>query len=115
MARVWLSPGNGDFVVNKRRLEDYFPTVSEQAEILKPFEVTATAGKFNVYCTVRGGGVSGQAGAVRHGIARALEKVDVSYRAILKKAGLLTRDPREKERKKPGQRRARARFQFSKR
>jgi len=82
---------------------------------LKPFEVTATTGKFDVYSTVAGGGVGGQAGALRHGIARALEQVDSSYRAILKKAGLLTRDPREKERKKPGQRRARARFQFSKR
>jgi small subunit ribosomal protein S9 len=110
VARVWLKVGDGAITVNKR------PAVeSRRLDIRKPFEVTSSAGKFDVMCTVSGGGPGGQAGALRHGIARALEQVDTSYRTMLKKAGLLTRDPRAKERKKYGQRGARARFQFSKR
>jgi len=115
VARVWLASGEGEVVVNKKSLDAYFGTTTLRGEVLKPFEVTATAGKFDVLSTIKGGGPAGQAGALRHGISRALEKVDGSYRAALKKEGLLTRDPRAKERKKPGQRGARARFQFSKR
>lgn len=115
VARVWISAGGGEVVINRRPLDTYFTTPSLRSEVMKPFEATATAGKYNVLSTIRGGGPAGQAGALRHGIARALEKVDGSYRGVLKKEGLLTRDPREKERKKPGQKGARARFQFSKR
>ena len=115
VARVWVTAGEGQIVVNKRPFEEYFTTMGSREEVRKPFEVTSTVGKFNVFSTVSGGGINGQAGALRHGIARAMEHVDGSYRALLKKAGLLTRDPRAKERKKPGQRGARARFQFSKR
>lgn len=115
VARVWISVGGGEVVVNRRPFDAYFTTPSLRWEVMKPFAATATAGKYNVLSTIRGGGPAGQAGALRHGIARALEKVDGSYRGVLKKEGLLTRDPREKERKKPGQKGARARFQFSKR
>jgi len=115
VARVWIWPGEGKVVVNKRPIEDYFTLQSWRTDIAKPFEVTATGGKFDVFSTVKGGGITGQMGALRHGIARALEQVDGSYRSALKKAGLLTRDPREKERKKYGQPGARKRFQFSKR
>lgn len=115
VARVWIWSGEGKVVVNKRPIEDYFTLQSWRTDIAKPFEVTATDGKFDVFSTVKGGGITGQMGALRHGIARALEQVDGSYRSALKKAGLLTRDPREKERKKYGQPGARKRFQFSKR
>ncbi|HUV86834.1 MAG TPA: 30S ribosomal protein S9 [bacterium] len=115
VARVWLWPGEGNLVVNRKPLEQYFTLESWRADIAKPFEVTATTGKFDVFSTVKGGGITGQRGALRHGIARALEQVDGSYRSALKKAGLLTRDPRVKERKKYGQPGARKRFQFSKR
>jgi small subunit ribosomal protein S9 len=115
VARVWIWPGEGNVVVNRRPFQDYFTLESWRTDITKPFEVTATAGKFDVLSTVKGGGITGQMGALRHGIARALEQVDGSYRSSLKKAGLLTRDPREKERKKYGQPGARKRFQFSKR
>jgi small subunit ribosomal protein S9 len=115
VARVWLWPGEGEFVVNRRPLERYFTLESWRVDVNKPFEVTATAGKFDVFSTVKGGGLTGQRGALRHGLARALEQVDASYRATLKRAGLLTRDPRTKERKKYGQPGARKRFQFSKR
>jgi small subunit ribosomal protein S9 len=115
VARVWIWPGEGKLVVNKRPLEDYFTLASWRTDIAKPFVVTATEGKFDVLSTVKGGGITGQMGALRHGIARALEQVDGSYRSALKKAGLLTRDPRMKERKKYGQPGARKRFQFSKR
>ena len=115
VARVWIWPGEGKLVVNKKPLEDYFTLSSWRTDIAKPFTVTATEGKFDVFSTVKGGGITGQMGALRHGIARALEQVDGSYRSALKKAGLLTRDPREKERKKYGQPGARKRFQFSKR
>jgi small subunit ribosomal protein S9 len=115
VARVWIWPGEGKLVVNKRPIEDYFTLQSWRTDIAKPFVVTATEGKFDVLSTVKGGGITGQMGALRHGIARALEQVDGSYRSALKKAGLLTRDPREKERKKYGMAGARKRFQFSKR
>jgi small subunit ribosomal protein S9 len=115
VARVWLWPGEGEFVVNRRPLARYFTLESWRADVNKPFDVTATAGKFDVISTVKGGGLTGQRGALRHGLARALEQVDPSYRATLKRAGLLTRDPRTKERKKYGQPGARKRFQFSKR
>jgi small subunit ribosomal protein S9 len=115
-ARVFLSPaGTGQILINKRPLEDYFRRESQRMLLHVPLEVTATAGQVDLWVTVRGGGPSGQAGAVRHGISRALEKLNPDHRAALKKAGLLTRDSRIKERKKYGQRGARARFQFSKR
>ncbi len=115
VARLWLAAGEGGFVVNKRAVEEYFPIWEHRVDITKPFVVTSTEGKFDVYATVKGGGPAGQAGAVRHSLARALEQVDGSYRTLLKKAGLLTRDPRAKERKKYGRPGARKRFQFSKR
>ncbi len=116
VARVWLkSPGEGKIVVNKRPVEDYFPRETLRLMILQPFKLTDTLGKFDVYVNVRGGGLSGQAGAIRHGISRALTQYSLDLRPILKKAGLLTRDARKKERKKYGQRGARARFQYSKR
>ena len=96
-------------------MEDYFPRETLRLMILQPFKLTDTLGKFDVYVNVRGGGLSGQAGAIRHGISRALTQYSLDLRPILKKAGLLTRDARKKERKKYGQRGARARFQYSKR
>jgi small subunit ribosomal protein S9 len=114
-ARVFLSPGTGQILINKRSLEDYFRRESQRMLLQVPLDATATAGQVDLWVTVRGGGPSGQAGAVRHGIARALEKLNPDHRVVLKKAGLLTRDSRIKERKKYGQRGARARFQFSKR
>ncbi|HEX16284.1 MAG: 30S ribosomal protein S9 [Deltaproteobacteria bacterium] len=116
VARVWLkTPGKGEIVINKRGFEDYFPRETLRLMILQPFKLTDTLGKFDLYVNVRGGGISGQAGAIRHGISRALVQYNPDLRPILKKAGLLTRDPRKKERKKYGQRGARARFQYSKR
>lgn len=115
VARVWLSEGTGVVMVNNRPLEEYFPRETSKILVRQPFTLTSMLGKFDVRSTVRGGGLSGQASAIRHGIAKTLQEQDPSLRPILKKAGLLTRDPREKERKKYGQRGARARFQFSKR
>jgi small subunit ribosomal protein S9 len=115
VARVVLEPGGGLVTVNKRPFEDYFPRETLRQLIQQPLETVNLLGRMNVNVTARGGGVAGQAGATRMGIARALEKSDSSLRSALKKAGFLTRDPREKERKKYGQRGARARFQFSKR
>lgn len=116
VARVWLkAPGKGEILVNKRPVDDYFPRETLRLMILQPFKLTDTLGKFDVYVNVRGGGISGQAGAIRHGIARALVAFNPDLRPILKKSGLLTRDARKKERKKYGQRGARARFQYSKR
>ncbi|RMD85351.1 MAG: 30S ribosomal protein S9 [Lentisphaerae bacterium] len=114
-ARVRIRPGNGKIVVNGREFEDYFPVESIRTYILQTFQITGTAGKFDVFANVQGGGNSGQAGAIRHGIARALIKYDEAYRAPLKESGMLTRDARVKERKKAGQPGARKRFQFSKR
>ncbi|MBI2877874.1 MAG: 30S ribosomal protein S9 [Candidatus Tectomicrobia bacterium] len=114
--RVWLvKPGTGQIKVNNRPIEEYFGRQTSQMMVRQPFEVTNTLGQFDVVATAIGGGLSGQAGAIRHGIAKALEVADPSLRIPLKRAGFLTRDPRAKERKKYGQRGARARFQFSKR
>ena len=115
VARVWLKPGEGRMVVNKRPLQEYFSRATHQALIVQPLKAAGMEGKFDLLANVAGGGMSGQAGAIRLGIARALLAVDASLRASLRKAGLLTRDPRVKERKKYGQKGARARFQFSKR
>jgi small subunit ribosomal protein S9 len=115
VARVWLRPGWGKIEVNKRALDDYFPRETLRMAILQPLELTNTVGQFDVYVNVKGGGVSGQAGAIRHGISKALLSYNEKLRDVLKKAGFITRDPRVKERKKYGQRGARARFQYSKR
>ena len=110
-----LAGGSGTITVNKRSLDDYFPLDTLKLIVNQPFAETDTAGKFDVIVNVRGGGYTGQAGAIRHGIARALCNVDATYRPALKKAGLLTRDPRMKERKKYGLKKARKAPQFSKR
>ena len=116
VARVRLLPGTGRVVINKRDLENYFGTELLRQEVLRPFDVTGTAGRFDVIATVNGGGTTGQAGALRHGISRALCEVDNDeYRPALKAAGFLTRDPRMKERKKYGLKKARRASQFSKR
>ena len=115
VARVWLTPGEGKIQVNERSMDDFFPRPTLKMLIAQPLKVVGLEGKYDVNATVIGGGTSGQAGAIRLGIARALVRVDETMRTALKKAGLLTRDPRTKERKKYGQRGARARFQFSKR
>jgi len=115
VARVFLRPGEGKIVINKRPLEDYFPSETLRRLALEPLLFTENVGKFDVYATVRSGGISGQAGALRHGLARALLQYDPNLRPKLRQGGFLTRDPRVKERKKYGQRGARARFQFSKR
>jgi len=115
IARVFLNSGSGTITVNGRTLEDYFPRETSQMIANQAFGVVEKPGQFDVTATVNGGGVAAQAEAVRHGIARALLNVDPGLRPALKKAGLLTRDSREKERKKPGQPGARKKFQFSKR
>jgi small subunit ribosomal protein S9 len=115
IARVFMKPGSGTITVNGRTLENYFPRETSQMIARQAFEVVEKVGTFDVEATVCGGGVAAQAEAVRHGISRALLNVDGEYRAPLKRAGLLTRDAREKERKKPGQPGARKKFQFSKR
>jgi len=115
VARVYLRPGTGVVSVNGRKFEDYFPNDVLKMVIRQPLALTETTEKFDIIANVDGGGVAGQAGAIRHGIARALCLFNVELRPALKKAGLLTRDSRMKERKKYGQRGARARFQFSKR
>jgi small subunit ribosomal protein S9 len=115
VARVWLMPGSGAFTVNGRDDETYFTRATARMVIRQPLELTETLSGFDVVATVSGGGMSAQAGAVRHGITRALCKVKPEFRTPLKQAGYITRDPRKKERKKYGQRGARARFQFSKR
>lgn len=114
-ARVYLRPGKGDILVNKRKFDDYFPNEALRMIIRQPLRLTDTANKFDILVNVEGGGTSGQAGAVRHGITRALLEFNADLRSVLKKAGLITRDPRQKERKKYGQKGARKRFQFSKR
>lgn len=115
VARVRLVAGSGNIVVNGQPVEEYFPTPVQQTIVKQPLEATKTAGKFDVIVKVEGGGMSGQAGAVRHGIARALLKADETLRPILRKYGFLTRDPRMKERKKYGLKKARRAPQFSKR
>ena len=114
-ARVRLIPGSGSVTVNKRDIDDYFGLDTLRLIINQPFAVTGTEGRFDVIATVQGGGFSGQAGAIRHGIARALLQANEEYKQALKKAGLLTRDPRMKERKKYGLKAARRASQFSKR
>mgnify|MGYP006269660929 CR=1 FL=1 len=115
VARVTLVPGTGRITVNDRDLENFFPRETLRMIIRQPFQVTATVGKYDAVVKVTGGGNSGQAGAVRHGIARALVELNADLKSRLKKEGLLTRDPREVERKKYGLKGARRRFQFSKR
>ena len=115
VARVYLRPGSGNITVNERTFDDYFPNEVLKMIIRQPLSLTETVENFDIFVRVDGGGPSGQAGAIRHGITRALCEYNSELRPRLKKAGLLTRDPRMKERKKYGQRGARARFQFSKR
>ncbi|EHS87158.1 30S ribosomal protein S9 [Limosilactobacillus gastricus PS3] len=114
-ACVRLVPGSGKITMNGRAIEDYIPFANLRAIVNQPFAATKTEGQYDVLVNVRGGGFSGQAGATRHGIARALLAVDSDFRDVLKKAGLLTRDPRMKERRKPGLKKARKAAQFSKR
>lgn len=114
-ARVYLRPGTGEIKINRREFASYFPNEALQMIIRQPLRLTDTAGKFDILVNVDGGGTAGQAGAVRHGITRALMEFNADFRSTLKKAGLVTRDPRQKERKKYGQKGARKRFQFSKR
>ncbi len=115
IARVWLAPGNGKVLVNKRELSEYFGKKTLEMIVEQPLELTNTLGKFDVIATVKGGGTTGQAGAVRHGISKALVEADESLRKALKAAGFLTRDPRMKERRKYGLKKARKASQFSKR
>ena len=115
VARVFIKKGSGQITVNRRSLDDYFANEVLKMIIKQPLSLTETVDKFDIVVTVDGGGPSGQAGAIRHGISRALQIYNMELRKRLKKAGLLTRDPRMKERKKYGQKGARARFQFSKR
>jgi len=115
IARVWLVPGKGSIKINKRTLDNYFGRESLSTVVEKPLELVNKKKELDVFAKVEGGGITGQAGALQHGIARALLQYDPTLRPILKKEGLLTRDARMKERKKYGQKGARARFQFSKR
>ena len=115
IARVRLALGSGSITINGREMNEYFPREALQILIRGPLEVTGSEERYDIKASIHGGGVAGQAGALRHGIARALEKLDGTQRMVLKRAGFLTRDPRKKERKKYGQKGARARFQFSKR
>ena len=115
VARVYIMPGTGKVTINKRDIDNYFGLETLKTIVRQPFAVTNTEGKFDVLVNVKGGGFTGQAGAIRHGISRALLQADNDYRPALKKAGFLTRDPRMKERKKPGLKAARRAPQFSKR
>jgi small subunit ribosomal protein S9 len=115
IAKTWLKPGKGDVIINNRAVEDYFPIEALRIQMLEPLKMTNTLGSFDLRVTVLGGGLAGQAGAVRHGLTRALILADPEFRQPLKRAGFVKRDPRVRERKKYGQRGARARFQFSKR
>lgn len=115
VARVQLKPGTGTITINDRPFEEYFPTVSLQNQVIFPFQVAEAIKKYDVAINARGGGVTGQVGAIRLAVARAFVQIDSELRPALKEEGLLTRDSREKERKKPGQPGARKRFQFSKR
>ena len=115
IARVRIKPGTGQWSVNERSLDKYFGRETSRMVVMQPFELTQTVGRFDVKVTVIGGGLSGQAGAIKHGISKALLEVDTGFRSTLKSAGFLTRDSRVKERKKYGRRAARASFQFSKR
>lgn len=114
-ARVYLRPGTGKIIINKREFEEYFPRATARMDIVRPLEITEKFGEVDVVVNVRGGGLTGQAGAVRHGITRALMELNPEFRPALKDAGFVTRDARRVERKKYGQPGARAHFQFSKR
>jgi small subunit ribosomal protein S9 len=114
-ARVTITPGDGRIIINEKPVNIYFPRETLRMMLRQPVELAGITGKYNITATVTGGGLSGQAGAIRHGIARAIVNMDSDLRSRLKKEGLLKRDPREKERKKYGQKGARKRFQFSKR
>ena len=115
VARVYMTPGKGKITINKRDIDEYFGLETLKTIVRQPLAVTGTADKFDINVNVKGGGTTGQAGAIRHGISRALLKVDADYRPALKAEGFLTRDPRMKERKKPGLKAARRAPQFSKR
>jgi len=115
IARVWLKPGAGNITINNKTIDDYFGRETSKMIVKQPLELTENVGKFDIYVTVCGGGDSGQAGAIKHGITKALLEVDAELRGALKKAGFITRDSRIKERKKYGKKAARASFQFSKR
>jgi small subunit ribosomal protein S9 len=115
IARVWITPGSGNVKVNNNTIQGYFGGIFKEHKVEQPFKATDTSGQFDVIATLKGGGKSAQIEALRHGISRALLEVNIDFRLPLKQAGLLTRDPRVKERKKYGQKGARAKFQFSKR
>lgn len=115
VARVYMTKGKGTVTVNKRDYKEFFPVAVLQSKITQPFELTDTVGQYDIKVNVAGGGVNGQVEAIRLGIARALVKIDEEYKPALKEEGLMTRDPRMVERKKPGQPKARKKFQFSKR
>jgi len=115
VARTWLKPGKGEIIINNKPVEQYFALESARHMLLEPLEMTDSIGAYDIKVNVKGGGTLGQAGAVRHGITKALAIMNPDLRLVLKKAGFIKRDPRTKERKKYGQRGARARFQFSKR
>jgi small subunit ribosomal protein S9 len=115
IARVWMMPGTGKIAINRREIDDYFGRATSKMILRQPLELTETLGRYDIYINVSGGGLSGQAEAIRLGVTRSLMKINAAFRPALKKAGYVTRDPRIVERKKYGQRGARARFQFSKR
>ncbi len=115
IAKTWLKPGKGEIIINNRPVDDYFKIPSAKILMMQPLVLTNTLGSYDIKIRVLGGGISGQAGAIRHGITKILIDIDPDLRQILKKAGFVKRDPRVKERKKYGQKGARARFQFSKR
>ncbi|MCL2028900.1 MAG: 30S ribosomal protein S9 [Deltaproteobacteria bacterium] len=115
VARVWMTAGAGQISINQRPLDDYFGQATLRMVVEQPLDLTNSKGQFNFYILASGGGIAGQAGAIRHGIAKALLEYEPANRAVLKKAGFLTRDARKKERKKYGQKGARARYQYSKR
>jgi small subunit ribosomal protein S9 len=115
IARVWLTPGSGAITINKRDIDNYFGRPTSKMVLRQPLEATENVGKYDIQVNVCGGGLQGQAEAIRHGITRALMLINIGLRPVLKKAGFVTRDDRKKERKKYGQRGARARFQYSKR
>ncbi len=115
IARVWLTPGKGNIIVNQRTLDEYFSRATSRMVVLQPLKITQTEGQYDISVNVHGGGLSGQADAIKHGISKALMELNQSLRPTLKKAGYITRDSRIKERKKYGQPGARKRFQYSKR
>jgi small subunit ribosomal protein S9 len=115
VARVWMMPGSGRILINRRDIDDYFGRATSKMIVRQPLELTEMVGRYDIFVNVAGGGLSGQADAIRHGVTRSLMKINAAFRPALKKQGYVTRNPRIKERKKYGQRGARARFQFSKR